>query len=80
MRKWMISLLSVLALAFMFSGCSDDSGSVSSISSIVDEIDSEKIDDEAVDVAIDNGNVDATIAEMPFALSAALGTPPGIPQ
>ena len=72
MRKGMISLLSVLALAFIFAGCGGSDGSSTSSSSqdsttVVDDTNSNIGTDDTID------------AYDKYGISSDLGTPPEIP-
>ena len=87
----MISILSILALASMFTGCSE-SGSVTSNASGGDTSTSTSTSttetstngevasgDEVI--TTENGDVlAATLPKTPFNLSSQLGTPPGVPN
>jgi len=66
MKKGMIALLSALALALAFAGCSGSDGSFSSAGDVVENID--------VD-----GVTDVSKAVNEFGLDPALGTPPALP-
>ncbi len=68
MKKGIIALLSALALALAFAGCSGSDGSFSSSG--------EEIITSDVDVA---GVTDVSKAVNEFGIDPALGTPPALP-
>lgn len=81
MKKSIIILLSVLAMAFTFSGCGESEGSVSNVSNVSSDIGSDiSIDQDKELVIVANGDTADTIAKTPYNLSLALGTPPGVPE
>lgn len=86
MKKSIIILLSVLAIAFTFSGCGESEGSVSAASNVDSTSAASTVADvdlgtvEAVVVVDNNNNPEDTVAQLPFNLSAAVGTPPSIPN
>jgi len=74
MRKWMISLLSVMALSLTFSGCGE-SGSATSTSNGLGDTSSVG----GTEVVIDNGDTTDTTITNEFGINPSLGTPPPLP-
>ena len=76
MKKLIITLLSVLAIAFTFTGCGDSAGSISSsIESTTEAINGT----DTSGVVIDNGDTTSTTITNEFGLNPSLGTPPPLP-
>ena len=74
MKKLLITLLSALALAIAFTGCGG--GSAGSLSSTnVDDGGSTNVSPTVSDVEVS----DTTPNAVPYKLTSALGTPPGLP-
>ena len=79
MRKWMFSLLSVLTLVFVLTGCNTSSGT-----SNVAQGDSENTENSSGNVGNNENTIIVNGQEVAaetnsFGLSAALGTPPERP-
>jgi len=74
MRKWMISLFSVLALAFAFTGC----GGVEGNSSVVNSDGSGA--DVTSQITVPNSQEDPSSANNEYGISSELGTPPALPS
>ncbi len=74
MKKLIITSLSILALASMFTGCGD-SGSVGSTSAAatVGDVTTQ------TELVIDNGDTTGTTITNEFGLNPTLGTPPPLP-
>lgn len=82
MKKFTISLLSILAVAFMLTGCGETDGSISgssdkeSTSGVSNNGNDGKVDDT---YTANNGNVGKTTVTNEFGLNSSLGVPPALP-
>ncbi|SFV75871.1 hypothetical protein MNB_SM-3-801 [hydrothermal vent metagenome] len=73
MKTWMISILSVMALAFVFTGCGEQGNMVASEASKPQTVASQDKDVQIVNGRVISGN------SNPFGLSDGLGVPPKLP-
>lgn len=80
MKKSIIIFLSVLAISLTFSGCGESEGSVTGNGLGGSGLNGGSSTSADVVAVVDNGNPEETVAKLPFNLSAAVGTPPGIPE
>ncbi|MDF1883169.1 hypothetical protein JHD49_04385 [Sulfurimonas sp. SAG-AH-194-C21] len=76
MKKLIITSLSILALATMFTGCGS-SGSVASLDSSIN--DAGDISTPPAEVIINNGDTTDTTITNEFGLNPTLGNPPPLP-
>lgn len=93
MKKLTISLLSILAVATMLTGCGESDGSISGSSSDKSSASSSSNSGSSEEsstssssnsgngssVVVDNGNVKQTTITNEFGLSSSLGVPPALP-
>ena len=80
MKKSIIIFLSVLAISLAFSGCGESEGSVTGNGLSNSSLNGGSSTGADVVAVVDNGNPEETVAKLPFNLSAAVGTPPSIPE
>ena len=80
MKKSTIIFLSVLAMSLTFSGCGESEGSVSSGVDNPSNVVSGSVDTITDPVVLGNGDTSDTVADTPYNLALALGTPPGVPS
>ena len=73
MKKLLITLLSTLALAMMFTGCGGSAGSAQGAPGASDAT------EEVASTTVSENEVSKTTPKTPYNLSSVVGTPPGLP-
>ena len=79
MKKLIITFLSVLAMAFTFTGCGDSAGSITSSTPSSNQGSTATVDQENEELVVDNGDTTDTTITNEFGLNPSLGTPPPLP-